>query len=133
MQLLFELHFTSFCIGVIHLHLCIPSFKSRTWNRPCFSTTGTPLSTWFGSEGQGMDKGSVEMEVQSWHSHYRILCQMVVDQAFGIGAWLSGRKVQTWEAFNLCRRYSTSRPCQDECSHLGKCDGCAKAKWSESC
>jgi hypothetical protein len=75
-----------------------------------------------------MDKGWVEMEVQSWHLHYRILCQMVVDQTFGIGAWLGGRKVQTWEAFNFYKKSSTSRPCQDERSHLGKCDGCAKAK-----
>ncbi len=28
-------------------------------------------------------------------------------------------------------RSSTSRPCQDECSHLGKCDGCAKAERSK--
>jgi len=53
---------------------------------------------------------------------------MVVDQAFGTCAWLGGRKVQTWEAFNFCRRSLTSRPCQDERLHLGKCDGYAKAK-----
>ncbi len=73
-----------------------------------------------------MDEGWVEMEVQSWHLHCRILCQMVVDQAFEGGAWLGGKKIQTWEAFNFCRRSSTSRPCQDERSHFGKCDGCAK-------
>jgi len=53
---------------------------------------------------------------------------MVVNQAFGTGAWLGGRKVQTWEAFNFYRRSLTSRPCQDEHSHLGKWDGYAKAK-----
>jgi hypothetical protein len=42
-----------------------------------------------------MDEGWVEMEVQSWHLHYRILCQMVVDQTFEGGAWLGGRKGQT--------------------------------------
>jgi hypothetical protein len=42
-----------------------------------------------------MDEGWVEMEVQSWHLHCRILCQMVVDQAFEGGAWLGGRKGQT--------------------------------------
>jgi hypothetical protein len=44
-----------------------------------------------------MDEGWVEMEMQSWHLHCRILCQMVVDQAFEGGAWLGGRKGQTWE------------------------------------
>jgi len=53
---------------------------------------------------------------------------MAIDQAFEGGAWLDGRKVQTWEAFNYYRRSSTSTPCQDERSHFGKCDGCAKAK-----
>jgi len=53
---------------------------------------------------------------------------MVIDQAFEGGAQLGGRKVQTWEAFNCYRRSSTSRPCQDERSHFGKCDGCAKMK-----
>jgi hypothetical protein len=75
-----------------------------------------------------MDEGWVEMEVQSWHLHCRILCQMVVDQTFKGGARLGGKKVQTWEALNLCMRSLTSRPCQDECSHFGKCNGCAKAK-----
>jgi hypothetical protein len=51
-----------------------------------------------------------------------------IAKAFSIGAWLGGRKVQTWEAFNCCRRSSTSRPCQDERSHLGKCHGCSKVK-----
>jgi len=32
------------------------------------------------------------MEVQSWHLHYRILCQMVIDQAFSTGAWLGVEK-----------------------------------------
>ncbi len=31
----------------------------------------------------------------------RILCQMVVNQAFEGGAWLRGKKGQTWEAFNF--------------------------------
>jgi len=53
---------------------------------------------------------------------------MVVDQAFGTGAWFGGKKIQTWEAFNFYRRSSTSRPCQDERSHLGKCHGCSKVK-----
>jgi hypothetical protein len=75
-----------------------------------------------------MDEGWVEMEVQSWHLHCRILCQMVTDLAFEGGAWLGGRKGQTWEAFNCCRRSLTLRPCQNECSHLGKCNGYAKAK-----
>ncbi len=39
-----------------------------------------------------MDEGWVEMEVQSWHLHCRILCQMVIDQTFEGGAWLDGRK-----------------------------------------
>ncbi len=43
-----------------------------------------------------MDEGWVEMEVQSWHLHCRILCQMVVDQSFEGGAWGVGRKGQTW-------------------------------------
>jgi hypothetical protein len=75
-----------------------------------------------------MDKGWVQMEVQSWQLHCRILCEMAIDQTFERGARLGGRKVQTWEAFNCCRRSSTLRPCQDERSHFGKCDGCAKAK-----
>jgi len=36
---------------------------------------------------------------------------MVVDQAFEGGAWLGGKKGQTWEAFNFCRRSLTSKPC----------------------
>jgi len=56
---------------------------------------------------------------------------MVIDQAFEGGAWLGGIKGQTWEAFNYCRKSSTSRPCQDECLHLGKCDGYAKAEQSK--
>jgi len=48
-----------------------------------------------------MDEGWVEMEVQSWHLHCPILSQMFVDQAFEGGAWLGGRKGQTWEAFKL--------------------------------
>ncbi len=75
-----------------------------------------------------MDEGWVEMKVQNWHLHCRILCQMVVDQAFEGSARLSGRKVQTWEAFNFCKKSSISRPCQDERSHLGKCDGYAKGE-----
>jgi hypothetical protein len=39
-----------------------------------------------------MDKGWVEMEVQSWHLHFHRLCQMVVDQTFEGGAWLGGKK-----------------------------------------
>jgi hypothetical protein len=35
---------------------------------------------------------------------------MVVDETFEGGAWLGGRKGQTWEAFNFRRRSSTSRP-----------------------
>jgi hypothetical protein len=57
-----------------------------------------------------MDKGWVEMEMQSSHLHYYLLCQMVVDQSFEGGAWFGGGKGQTWEAFNLCRRFSTSKP-----------------------
>jgi len=53
---------------------------------------------------------------------------MVIDQTFEGGAWLGGRTGQTWEAFNFYRRSSTSRPCQNECSHLGKCHGYAKVK-----
>jgi hypothetical protein len=53
---------------------------------------------------------------------------MVVDETFGIGAWLSGRKVQTWEAFNFCKMFLTSRPFQDERSHLRRCHGCSKVK-----
>ncbi len=49
----------------------------------------------FGSEGQRMDACWVEMEVQSWHLHYRILCEMAIDQAFEGGAWLGGKKGQT--------------------------------------
>jgi hypothetical protein len=37
-----------------------------------------------------MDEGWVEMEVQSWHLHYRILCQMVINQSFEEGAWPFG-------------------------------------------
>jgi len=51
---------------------------------------------------------------------------MAIDQAFEGGARLGGRKVQAWEAFNCCWRSLTSGPCQDEHSHFGKCDGCAK-------
>jgi len=86
---------------------------------------GVVESQYSGSEGQGMDACWVQMEVQSWQLHNCILCEMAVDQALEGGAWLGGRKVQTWEAFNCCRRSSTTRPCQDECSHLGKCDCCA--------
>jgi len=53
---------------------------------------------------------------------------MVVDQSFEGGAWLGGRKGQTREAFNFYRGSSTSRPCQNECFHFGKCNGCAKAE-----
>jgi hypothetical protein len=42
-----------------------------------------------------MDKGWVEMEVQSWHLHCRILCQMIVDQTFERGAWFGDKKGQT--------------------------------------
>jgi hypothetical protein len=41
-----------------------------------------------------MDKGWVEMKVQIWHLHCRILCQMVVDQTFEGSAWLGGKKGQ---------------------------------------
>jgi hypothetical protein len=57
-----------------------------------------------------MDEGWVDLEMQSWHLHYCLLCQMVVDQTFEEGACFSGRKDQTWEAFNFCRRSLTSRP-----------------------
>jgi hypothetical protein len=49
----------------------------------------------------------------------------------GALSWLGGKKSQTWEAFNYCKRSSTSKPCQDECLHLGKRDGCAKAERSK--
>jgi hypothetical protein len=39
-----------------------------------------------------MDKGWVEMEMYNWHLHCHILCQMVVDQTFEGGPWLSGKK-----------------------------------------
>jgi hypothetical protein len=39
-----------------------------------------------------MDKGWVEMEMQSWHLHYCLLCQMVADQTFEGGAWFGGKK-----------------------------------------
>jgi len=35
---------------------------------------------------------------------------MVVDKAFEGGAWLNGRKGQTWEAFNFFKRSLTSKP-----------------------
>jgi len=39
-----------------------------------------------------MDEGWVKMEMQRWHLHCCILCQMVVDQAFEGGAWLGDKK-----------------------------------------
>jgi hypothetical protein len=42
-----------------------------------------------------MDKGWVQMEMQSWQLHCRILCEMAIDQAFEGGARLGGKKVQT--------------------------------------
>jgi len=36
---------------------------------------------------------------------------MVVDQTFEGGAWLGGKKGQTWEAFNFSKKSSKSRPC----------------------
>jgi hypothetical protein len=75
-----------------------------------------------------MDKGWVQMEVQSPQLHYRILCEMAINQAFEGGAWLGGKKIKTWEAFNFYRRSSASRPWQDERSHFGKCDGYVEAK-----
>jgi hypothetical protein len=39
-----------------------------------------------------MDKGWVQMEVQSPQLHYRILCEMAINQAFEGGARLGGKK-----------------------------------------
>jgi len=35
---------------------------------------------------------------------------MAIDQAFEGGAWLGGKKSQTWEAFNFYRKSLTSKP-----------------------
>jgi hypothetical protein len=75
-----------------------------------------------------MDKGWVEMEVQNWHLHCCVLFKMFVDQTFEKGAWFGGRKGLTCEGFNFCKKPSTSKPCQNEFLHSGKCHGRAKAE-----
>jgi hypothetical protein len=58
---------------------------------------------------------------------------MVLNQTFEKDVWLGAKKGQTWKAFNFCRKSSTSRPCSNECSHLGKCHGYVKEKLSKGC